>query len=116
MATIHIDNLKASVLIGTERCERQERQDIVLHLSFIYDSTKAAQSDSLEDAIDYEALSAKVLSRVEKSEFFLLEKLASFVLDTIMEDGRIENASVKIDKPHALEERGAVSIELSHER
>ena len=116
MATIHIDNLKASILIGTGHCERQEKQDVVLQLSFIYDATKAEGSDKLEDAIDYEALSTKVINRVAESKFFLLEKLGSFILNIIMEDRRITSATVKIDKPNALEEKGAVSIILSHAR
>jgi len=116
MAKIHIHNLELSVIIGTTPREREGRQTVCLDLSFKYDSQEAQKNDNLSDAVDYEALAAEIIVKTETTEFFLLEKLASFILDLAMKDKRIKKAKVILSKPKAISNTDSVSVELSRDR
>jgi len=116
MAIIGIKNLKISAIIGTLEHERVNKQDVIINIEFEYDATRAAESDNFMYALDYQKLKNGIEEFVENSEFYLLEKLTQEVINFIMEDDRIENALVRIEKPAALENTDSVFIELYEER
>ena len=116
MGIIHIQDLSVRAIIGANSWERTNKQDLVIGIILEYDSTKAAKTDALSDALDYEVLSKKVIKLVEGSRCLLLEKLAAKVLTAVMADARVEWASVKLDKPHAIAQAKCVSLELSRQR
>ena len=57
--TVFIRGLKASSVIGCYDWERDIRQTLVIDLELKADFTRAAQSDALEDALDYAAISQR---------------------------------------------------------
>ncbi|MFQ5354102.1 MAG: dihydroneopterin aldolase, partial [Thermodesulfobacteriota bacterium] len=57
-----------------------------------------------------------IIEAVEKSEFFLIEKLAGFILDIVMKAPGVRSATVEVDKPHALRFSSSVSVEVSAAR
>ena len=116
MAKIQITDLNVRTILGINDWERKNRQEILINIIFNYDCKKARQKDDVSEVVDYKSLTKKIISKVENSQFFLLEKLTEFVLDLVMEDERIQNATVRIDKPHALRFAKSVSVELSAKR
>ena len=92
------------------------KQDVVINVTLDYDATKAIRSDNLKDTVDYKVITKKIIKAVESSNFMLLEKLASIVVDIVMENPRINNTSVRIDKPLALRFADSVSVELHKKR
>lgn len=116
MATVRITNLKLRTIIGANDWERGMKQDVVINIRFDYDATKAIHSDKLKDTVDYKTITKQIIKAVESSDFMLLEKLADMILDTVMADKRVQNASVRVDKPLALRFADSVSIELHKKR
>jgi D-erythro-7,8-dihydroneopterin triphosphate epimerase len=113
MATIRIEDLKISTILGVGPGERMRQQMVVINLSFDYDATRAILTDDIEAALDYKALKKKILLQAAKSKFYLLEKLTDFVLQIVMEEPRVMRATVRIDKPQALRYAKSVSVELA---
>ena len=111
MAVVRIENLRLRTIIGTFDIERGEKQDIVTNIEFSYDSAKAVKTDDLSFAVDYKAMIDKIQEEVEKSHFFLLEKLAGFILDTI-KTFNVYDITVKVGKPDAIRFADTISIEL----
>ena len=116
MAKVQISDLLLRTIIGTHDWERKKKQDVIINLTFDYNCKKCCVSDALEDTVDYKTLTKKIIEEVEGSSFFLLEKLTDFVLKIVMENKKIERASVRIEKPHALRFARSVSVELTAER
>ena len=83
-------------------------------MNYVDSQISSNNGEVIEDAIDYKALTKRILKETEESSYFLIEKLVSHVLDIIMEDERINNAFVQIEKPHAI--RFADSVAFSDER
>jgi len=102
MALVRIENLRLRTIIGTYDHERGEKQDIITNITFKYDSHKPEQTDELDGAVNYKALIDKIEKEVGHSKFYLLEKLARFILDIITADKAITAARVKLDKPDAI--------------
>jgi len=113
IATIHIADLKIPAIIGTKPKERDNPQEIIISIWVRYNAEKAAKTDSLNTALDYQALRDKVFTLVKCSRFKLMEGLARSILQTILENPQVICASVRISKPKALRNTNAVSLELS---
>ena len=113
MAEIKIKNLKLRAIVGIQDWEREKKQDILLNISFEYDSSEAELSDDISDTVDYKAMKQKIIALVEKSNYNLLEKLAAEVLKICLDTPGVTKASVEIDKPHALRFADSVSVTVS---
>ena len=115
-ATIHIKNLRLRTIIGCNESERNNLQDIIINIKIDYNASKAAKSDTLDDALNYRTMTKKIINLVENSKFHLLEKLGTKVLSLIMEDPVVNKAVVEIDKPQALRFTDSVSITFQAQR
>ena len=116
MATIRITDLTLKTIIGTNRWERVTKQKIVINAAIDYNASKAITGDNIREAVDYKTVTKKIIYRVQKSRFLLLERLTDFVLKIIMENKKIKSATVRIDKPLALRFAKSVSVELTAKR
>ncbi|MBN2104678.1 dihydroneopterin aldolase [bacterium] len=113
---IHIKNLRLQTVVGIQAWERKTKQDVVINIHFEFDGSEALKTDHIQDTIDYKSLKKRVIKQVEASQFYLLEKLASSILDIVMDDPKVVRASVEVDKPQALRFADSVSVECSEER
>lgn len=116
MATIRITNLKLRTIIGANDWERKVKQDVIINISFECNAKRVIQTDSLKDTVDYKALTKEIIKAVENSKFEMLEKLTSMILEILLKNSKIKNATVRIDKPFALRFAESVSVELSQKR
>lgn len=116
MAVIKIKDLKLRTILGVEEWERENKQDIVINITFEFDGRRAAESDDLYDTVDYKAMKQNIIKLVEKSTFFLVEKLANEVLKICLNETLVKSAVVEIDKPHALRFAESVSVTMSGEK
>ncbi len=110
---IRITDLCAKTIIGVNDRERKKKQPVLINIEILYNAQMAAAGDRIQDALDYDTLSKKIVAHVEKSRFFLLEKLTDFILNLVMQDKKILSATVRVDKPGALISSRSVSFELS---
>ena len=113
---IRIKNLRLRTLIGIFDWERKHPQDVVINATIKFDGETAAQTDQIEETVDYKEITKKIIALVESSRFFLLEKLGSEILNLILQDPRVQSARVEIDKPLALRYSDSVSVEVSGKR
>lgn len=113
---IRIENLRLRAIIGCNDWEREKKQEVVVNVVMETGHETATRTDDINDALDYRDVTKRVIERVEKSEFKLLERLATEILEVVMEDARVNSATVRVDKPHALRFADSVSIELTAKR
>ena len=84
MDIVYIKGLKTDAVIGVYDWERGIRQTLVLDLELASDNRAAAANDAIEDAVDYDAISGRILAYVADSEFELRETLADRVADIVL--------------------------------
>ena len=113
---ILIKDLLIRGIIGIHDWEREKKQDILINISMEADCRPAGLSDDFRDAVDYRAVTKKVLALVEGSSFFLVEKLAEEIATICMEDERVEVARVRVEKPGAVRFSQSVGVEVERRR
>ena len=113
---ILIKDLLIRGIIGIHDWEREKKQDILINISMDADCRPAGLSDSFRDAVDYRAVTKKVIALVEGSSFFLVEKLAEEIARICMEDVRVEAARVRVEKPGAVRFSQSVGVEVERRR
>ncbi|GMT48998.1 MAG: dihydroneopterin triphosphate 2'-epimerase [bacterium] len=114
--TITIKNLRLKGIIGIYEAERHNKQDIIIHVKIDFDGDQAAQKDEIKETIDYDSITNKIVDLVDKSKFYLLEKLAYQVLGIVMKDERVTKAWVEVEKPQAIPLADSVSVSCSGDR
>ena len=108
--TVFIKGLKAASVIGCYDWERDIRQTLVIDLELKADFTHAAQSDALAEALDYAAISQRVIAACDDSRFQLLEALADHLAAIVLAEFSVESLRMRITKPGAVAEADGVGV------
>lgn len=110
MDIVFIRELRADTIIGVYDWERRIRQTVVLDLELASNNRRAAASDQIDDAMDYAAISARVLSFIEASEFQLIETMAERVAEVIIEEFAVPWLRLRLSKPGAVAQARDVGV------
>lgn len=113
---IHIRDLSLRCIIGINENERIEKQDIIINATLYCDFTEAWRSDSINDSTDYVSIKKDIISLVENSSFFLLEKLIEEIAGVCLKNPKIEKVDISVDKPGALRFARSVAVEITRTR
>ncbi|MHC4887567.1 MAG: dihydroneopterin aldolase [Planctomycetota bacterium] len=113
---IRISDLALRCIVGIFDWERTEKQDVILNICLHADLREAGASDRLEDTVDYKAIKKAIVAMVEESQFGLIEALAEAVAQLCLDNPRVMQADVRIDKPGALRFARPVSVEIFRRR
>ena len=108
--TVFIKGLKAASVIGCYDWERDIRQTLVIDLELKGDFSRAADTDALEDALDYAAISQRIISVCETSRFQLLEALSEHLARLLLAEFAITGLRLTINKPGAVSEAETVGV------
>lgn len=114
MDIVFIEDLRIETLIGIFDWERRIRQTVALDIEMAFDNTIPAASDSIEDTLDYKAVSKRLIGFVEAAEFQLVETLAERCAAIILDEFAVDRVKLKLAKPGAV--RGARSVGVQIER
>jgi len=114
MDIVYIRELQVQTVIGIFDWEREIKQVVSIDLEMACDIRRAAQSDSIEDALDYKAVSKRIIAYVEKSEFQLVETLAERISDIVLNEYNVPWLRLRLGKPGAV--RGSTDVGVEIER
>lgn len=114
MDIIFLRGLQIETVIGIYDWERKIRQTVVLDLEMAADIRKAAATDAIEDALDYKAVSKRLIAFVEESSFLLVETLAEKITAILLDEFDIPWVRLSLNKKGAI--RGASDVGVLIER
>ena len=83
IATIVVEGLQVSGVIGVDQWERSVRQQLWIDVRLEVDIAAAVAEDDVSKALDYGALSNLIAAEVEGCDFQLLESLAAHLLGLV---------------------------------
>lgn len=113
MDSVFIQGLKAASVIGCYDWERDISQTLVIDLDLKADFTRAAKTDALEDALDYAAISERVIAVCDQSRFQLLEALAEHLAGIVLAEFAVSGLRITITKPGAVSEAEGVGVVIT---
>ncbi len=113
---IHIRDLQVRCIVGIYPEERAAKQDVLINITLHADYRAACESDDIADTVDYKKVKKQIFEMVERSEFFLVERLAEEIARLCLAHGGVARADVTVDKPGALRFAKSVAVEISRAR
>ena len=114
MDRVFINDLRIEAIIGIYDWERKVRQTISLDLEMGTDIRRSAETDAIEDTLNYKAIAKAIIAHVENSEFQLVESLAESIAGILTGQFRIPWCRVRLNKGGAV--RGARAVGVIIER
>jgi len=110
MDIVFIEDLRIQTVIGVFDWEREITQTVSLNLEMGFDIGKAAVSDSIGDTLDYKAVSKRLISLVENSDYQLVEALAEECARVVLDEFPVSWLRLKLSKPGAVRGSSAVGV------
>lgn len=110
MDRVFIEDLRMQTIIGVFDWEREITQTVSLGLEMGFDISKAAKSDSIADTLDYKAVSKRLISLVEGSDYQLVEALAEECAKVVLAEFPVRWLRLKLSKPGAVRGSSAVGV------
>ncbi|ABK42855.1 dihydroneopterin aldolase [Magnetococcus marinus MC-1] len=107
---IHIKDLLLRCIIGILEWERTTLQDVVINCTLHVDLRSAGLSDDIADTVNYKALNKNIIQLVEGSAFFLVEAMAEAIAELCLQDRRVKQCEVTVEKPGALRFARSVGV------
>lgn len=115
MDKIFLHGFKAETLIGVYDWERTQTQTLVFDLDIAMPHL-AGDSDNLAETIHYGHVCERVREALKKRDFLLLESLAEYTANLILEEFHAAWVRVKIVKPGILPNVREVGVEIQRMR
>lgn len=114
MDIVFIRDLQIETVIGIYDWERKIRQIISIDLDMATDIKKAANSDNIEDTLNYKAVAKRLISFISKSEYELVESLAEKICEIVLSEFNVPWVKLTLHKPGAVS--GSKSVGVMIER
>ena len=110
MDIIFLGGLEIKTIIGIYDWERETKQTVILDIEMAHDIRKAALSDDINDTLDYKTVSKRIISFVEESEFFLVEKLIEEIALILRNEFNVPWVRITLNKKGAISGASDVGI------
>ncbi len=107
---ILIHGLRVETVIGVYDWERTIRQPLVIDLELATDASGAAATDQISHALDYAAISSRVMEEAAASSFQLIETLAEHLASLVLREFGVGWLQVRIMKPTAVPDADGVGV------
>ena len=110
MDIIFLRQLQIDTVIGIHDWEREIHQPLVLDLEMASDIRLAAQTDSITDALDYQAVAERLTEFVRNSSFQLVETLAEACAQIVLQEFGVRWLRLTVNKPDAIDNAQSVGV------
>lgn len=110
MDIIFLGGLEIETVIGIYDWERKIKQKIFLDIEMAFDIKKAAATDDIAYTLDYKTVSDRIVSFVETSEFYLVEKLIEEISKILLTEFPIPWVKIILNKKGAISRARDVGI------
>ena len=116
MDKVIIKNLLARGIIGVNDWERKRAQNILINITLFTDTRRAAETDNLEDCVNYSTMSKKLLAHAETVNRITVEALANDLARLCLEEKGVLKVMVRVEKPGAVRFAESVGVEIERSR
>jgi dihydroneopterin aldolase len=113
---IKIKDLRLKTILGIHDWEQNILRQISINIDLLVEDELATISDDIKDTVDYAILVDMIKKFITNNKFKLIEKMAADIIDIIMNDQKISQCNLEINKIGVLENVDAVAIFLSKKR
>ena len=110
MDIVYIRELEVETVIGIYDWEREIRQVVSLDLEMGTDIRQAANSEDIENTLNYKSVSDRLIQFIEESEFLLVETMAEQISDIVLQEFSVNWLRLRLGKPGAVPQAKDVGV------
>lgn len=110
---ILISDLSIQGIIGINPEERVNKQEIRVNAVLWADTRTAAETDDIQDAVNYRTLTKRMIAHIEQGDPMLVERLVQELADICLKDQRVKRVDMTVEKPGALRHSRSVGIKIT---
>ena len=110
MDIVYIRELEVETVIGIYDWEREIRQVVNLDLEMGTDIRQAANSEDIENTLNYKSVSDRLIQFIEQSEFLLVETMAEQISDIVLQEFSVNWLRLRLGKPGAVPQAKDVGV------
>jgi dihydroneopterin aldolase len=114
--TIFLTDLRIETIVGIWDWERKIRQTVSIDLELGADIRRAAETDDIEDTLNYKKVAKRVQQFVSESEFQLVETMAEKIAAIVLDEFEIPWIQVRVNKPGAIRGARDVGVRIRREK
>ena len=111
-----IKDLHVRGIIGIRDWERETPQDMLINVTVFSDTSRAGETDDINDCVDYSALAKKIQSHAETAARLTVEALANDLAKICLEIPLVQKAIVRVEKPSAVRFAKSVGVKVERKR
>ncbi|MEN9355265.1 MAG: dihydroneopterin aldolase [Fibrobacterota bacterium] len=112
-ATIALDRLPVTCIVGILGHERTTEQEIFLDIRLVLDATDAIAGEDIDATVDYAALADDLTEFVKAEKFLLIETMAARCGQRILANhARVESVDVTVNKPQAVPRAAGTRVQV----
>lgn len=110
MDIVYLRDLRVDTVIGIYDWEREIKQTITLDLDMAWDIQRAAADDDIEFALNYKAVSDRLVDYLSTRHSLLIETLAEEIAAIVRNEFDVPWVKVRVGKPGAVKAAADVGI------
>src|SRR5258708_15053026 len=112
MDKIFIKDLRVTAIIGIHAYERITPQEMIINLVLFTDTRHAAETDNIQDCVNYQAVAEQVRAHTLTSKRLTVEALAEDLARICLETSGVLRVTVRVGKTQAIAYARAVGVEI----
>jgi FolB domain-containing protein len=116
MDKVIIKNLLARGIIGINDWERKRAQNILINIIMLTNTRRAAETDDIDDCINYSTMSKKILAHAESANRLTVEALANDLARICLQEDSVQTVIIRVEKPGAVRFAESVGVEIERSR
>ncbi len=116
MDQVIIKDLLARGVIGISERERERPQDILINVILFTDITRAAETDNIQDCVDYSRVAKKLIAHTERVGRHTVEALVTDLVRLCLDEPGVQGVRIRVEKPGAVRFSRSVGVEIERFR
>jgi dihydroneopterin aldolase len=116
MAVLFLRDVRLDAKVGIYKRERVSSQTIALDLDIEIASDRVFATGKVADTIDYAAVVARIRDELGARRFGLVEELAGFVADLLLDEFGAARVQVSVAKLGILKDVGRVGVTIERSK
>jgi FolB domain-containing protein len=115
MDKVLIKDLRVIAIVGIYEHERTTPQELVVNIALFTDTRQAAETDDINDCVNYQTIAEKVRAHAETSKRLTVEALAEDIARICLETPKVRRVTVGVEKTQAIAYTASVGVEIERE-
>lgn len=113
---VFVRDLMIDANIGIHAHEKHGRQRVIVNVDLSVTESDRPVQDKIGEVLCYENVAGEIENIVATGHINLVETLAERIAQMCLQDGRVEVARVRVEKPDALAHARSVGVEIERSR